>query len=131
MRPSADPADPSRDLPPAPRTRAAAPLLAASLAGVLASACCIGPLVLLSVGLSGAWIGSLTMLEPYRPLIVGVALAAMLLAGRRIWRPAHRCDPGQACAAPAARRGYKIAFGLVALAVVIAVAFPYLAPLLY
>ncbi len=128
MQPSADPLP---DLPPAHRTRAAAPLLTASLAGLLASACCIGPLVLLSVGLSGAWIGSLTVLEPYRPLFVGVALAAMLLAGRRIWWPVHRCEPGQACAAPAARRGYKIAFVLVALAVVTAVVFPYLAPLFY
>ena len=39
------------------------------LAGAfLASACCIVPLVLVTLGISGAWIGNLTALEPYKPL---------------------------------------------------------------
>lgn len=35
-------------------------------AGVAASACCTIPLALVSLGIGGAWIGSLTALEPYR-----------------------------------------------------------------
>lgn len=116
---------------PAPGARAATPLLAASIAGVLASACCLGPLALLSIGFSGAWVGSLTRLEPYRPLFVALALGAMLLAWRRIWWLPERCAPGIACAAPAVRHGYKLAFGAVALIVLVAVAFPYLAPWFY
>ncbi|HHX4191795.1 mercuric transport protein, partial [Burkholderia contaminans] len=41
-------------------------LFAGGLAAILASACCLGPLVLVTLGFSGAWIGNLTVLEPYR-----------------------------------------------------------------
>lgn len=40
-------------------------MVAAALAAVGASACCAGPLILLSLGIGGAWIGNLTALEPY------------------------------------------------------------------
>ena len=39
-------------------------LAAGGLAAILASTCCLGPLVLITLGFSGAWIGSLTVLEP-------------------------------------------------------------------
>jgi hypothetical protein len=47
-------------------------LLAGGLAAILASTCCLGPLVLVALGLSGAWIGNLTLLEPYRPFFIAV-----------------------------------------------------------
>ena len=37
-----------------------------ALGAILASSCCIVPLLLLSLGISGAWIGNLTALEPYK-----------------------------------------------------------------
>ena len=40
-------------------------LVAGVLAGIGASVCCVGPLVLLALGIGGAWIGNLTALEPY------------------------------------------------------------------
>lgn len=40
-------------------------LFAGGLAAILASTCCLGPLVLVALGFSGAWIGNLTVLEPY------------------------------------------------------------------
>ena len=42
-------------------------LVAAILAAIGASVCCVGPLVLLALGIGGAWIGNLAALEPYRP----------------------------------------------------------------
>ena len=106
-------------------------LLAGGLAALLASACCLGPLVLISLGFSGAWIGNLTALEPYRPYFVGLALVAMYFAWRRIWRPVADCAPGEVCAVPQVRRAYKIAFIVVAKLVLIALLFPYFAPLFY
>ncbi|WP_156782045.1 mercuric transporter MerT family protein [Acidihalobacter aeolianus] len=52
----------------------------AILAGIGASACCFGPLILLAVGVSGAWIGNLTVLEPYRPIFIALVLLFLVLA---------------------------------------------------
>lgn len=106
-------------------------LLAGGLAAVLASSCCLGPLVLLALGVSGAWIGNLTALEPYRPLFIGSAIVALLFAARRIWQPVEACAPGEVCAIPRVRRGYRLMFAFVAALVLIALGFPHLAPLFY
>ena len=58
-------------------------LFTGGLAAILASACCLGPLVLVALGFSGAWIGNLTVLEPYRPIFIGAALVAMFFAWHR------------------------------------------------
>ena len=42
-------------------------------AGLAAAACCLGPFLLVSVGVTGAWIGNLSALEAYRPLFLLVA----------------------------------------------------------
>lgn len=54
-------------------------LFAGGLAAILASACCLGPLVLIALGFSGAWMSNLAALEPYRPIFLGAALIAMSL----------------------------------------------------
>lgn len=41
-------------------------LLTGAAAALGASLCCVVPLVLASLGISGAWLASLTALEPYR-----------------------------------------------------------------
>lgn len=115
-----------------PRRRAGGgTLLIGGLAAILASTCCLGPLVLLMLGFSGAWIGNLSALEPWRPLFIGVSLAALALAYRRLWRPATACAPGEVCAIPRVRRVYQLLFGLVLVLVAIALGFPYLAPRFY
>jgi len=106
-------------------------LLAGGLAALLASTCCLGPLVLVTLGISGAWIGNLAILEPYRPLFIGVALVAMFFAWRRIFRPAQDCKPGEVCAIPQVRTTYKTVFWLIAALVLVAVGFPYVLPLFY
>jgi len=106
-------------------------LVLGGLAAILASTCCLGPLILVAFGLSGAWIGNLTVLEPYRPLFIGAALVAMVFAYRRIFRPARACEPGEVCAVPKARTTYKVIFWVVAALVLVALAFPYILPLFY
>ena len=108
-----------------------APLVAGGLAAILASTCCLGPLVLIALGFSGTWIGNLTVLEPYRPLFIGAALVALFFAWRRIFRPAQVCTPGEVCAIPQVRTTYKLLFWLVAALVLVALGFPYILPLFY
>lgn len=95
------------------------------LSAVLASTCCLGPLLLVSLGFSGAWIGQLTALEAYRPGFIAVALVAMFFAYRRIFRPATDCKPGEICATPRVRKGYRILFVLVAVLILVALIYPY------
>jgi mercuric ion transport protein len=106
-------------------------LAAGGLAAILASACCLGPLVLVTIGVSGVWIANLSLLEPYRPIFIGVALVALFFAGRRIFRPVEACKPGEVCAIPQVRATYKLIFWIVAALVVVALSFPYVVPLFY
>ncbi|MGH9711850.1 MAG: mercuric ion transporter MerT [Candidatus Acidiferrales bacterium] len=106
-------------------------LVVGGVAAILASTCCLGPLVLVALGLSGAWIGNLTRLEPYRPFFIAAALVALFFAGRRIFGPAQACEPGQICAVPRTRRIYKTLFVIVSALIVIALVYPYVAKLFY
>lgn len=101
------------------------------LAAILASICCLGPLVLVAIGFSGAWIGNLTVFEPYRPIFIGAALVALFFAYRRIFRPAQACKTEEVCAVPQVKTVQKIIFLLVAALTGVALAFPYVLPLLY
>jgi mercuric ion transport protein len=62
---------------------------------------------------------------------IGAALLVLFFAFRRIFRPAAECKPGEVCARPQAQRAYKLIFGIVAALVLVAVAFPYVAPRFY
>ena len=106
-------------------------LFAGGLAAIFASVCCLGPRFLLTLGFSGAWISNLTLFQPYQPIFIGTALVALYCAGRRIYRTAVECAPGEVCAVPQVRTAYNAAFWLVAVLIVAALVFPYLAPWFY
>ena len=106
-------------------------LATSGVAAILASTCCLGPLVLVALGFSGAWIGNLTVLEPYRPIFIGVGLGALFFAWRRIFRPVRACRPDEVCAVPQARTTYKMLFWIVVALVLVALAFPFVVPFFY
>ncbi|GIX31816.1 MAG: mercuric transporter [Porticoccaceae bacterium] len=113
---------------PKPETGA---LAAGGLAAILASSCCLGPLALVTLGLSGAWIGRLTALEPFRPLFLTASLAALGFAWHRLYRRGAPCRPDELCARPRVRAAYGAVFWLVAALVLVAFGFPYALPLFY
>lgn len=108
-------------------------LLAAGgiLAAIGASSCCVLPLVFFGLGVSGAWTGNLTALAPYQPYLVAAALAFLGFGFHRVYRrkPAA-CAPGDACARPVPNRAVMIALWSAAVLVVLAIVFPYVAPLI-
>ena len=106
-------------------------LMTGGLAALLASTCCLGPLVLITLGVSGAWISNLTALEPYRPAFILAAVIALFYAWRRIRRPAAHCEPGQVCAVPRVNRSYRMLFWVVTALVAVALGFPLIAPWFY
>ncbi len=97
----------------------------------VASVCCLGPLVLALLGLSGGAL--LLKFEPYRPYLLGATAlflgAAFYLTYRR--PPVEECAPGSACAQPSSRNGQKIALWIVTVIVVLAAAFPYFSGALF
>lgn len=89
-------------------------LAAVVLAAIGASLCCVGPLVLLSLGVGGAWIGNLTALEPYRPIFIGVTLLFLGLAYRQLYLAPQVCAPGAECTNPQAIKRQRLVFWVVA-----------------
>jgi len=104
-------------------------LLAGVIAAITASACCLGPLVLLMLGISGSWISNLTALEPYRPIFIGVTLLFLGLAFRKLYLVPQSCAVDTPCARPANMRKQRIVFWLVTAVVAMMIAFPWYAPL--
>jgi len=99
------------------------------LAAIWASICCGIPLLLVTVGISGAWISTLTSFAPLRPVFVGLAL---VLFGFAVWRAyfsPKACAAGAACAEPRAQRKQRIMFGSLSFLFVAIFTFPWYAPL--
>ena len=112
--------------PPRKRTNGAA---LSSVGGILAAlgaaSCCVIPFALFLVGVSGAWIGNLTALEPYQPIFAAVSLGFIGYGTWRIYRkPKVDCADGY-CATPRSDRIAKIGLWTAAILVVVAVGFPY------
>ncbi len=102
------------------------------LGAVLASSCCIAPLALVMLGVSGAWIGTLTALEPYKPAFAAVAVLFIGLGFRHVYfasRPS--CEPGSLCAPPRSSALAKTALWTAAILVLLALTIGWWAPLFY
>ncbi|MBA2490357.1 MAG: mercury transporter MerT [Gammaproteobacteria bacterium] len=108
------------------------PLAAGILAAIGASVCCVGPLVLLALGIGGSWIANLTALAPYRPIFIALTLLFLGLAFRRLYlSPQATCRPGTACANPTTVRRQRIVFWLVTSLMLGLLAVPWFAPSFY
>jgi mercuric ion transport protein len=108
-------------------------LAAAGLIGaILASSCCVLPLLFVTLGISGAWIGNLTALEPYKPYVAGVALVFIGLGFRQVYaKPAPACVDGSWCARPRSAGIAKTALWLATVVVLLALTINWWAPLFY
>jgi len=79
------------------------------IAAIAASVCCVGPLLLLGLGIGGAWVGNLTALEPFRPYLMTLTLLVLAYAFYKIYKPkAEVCVPGSYCANPKSDKINKI-----------------------
>ena len=103
-------------------------LLASIVAGIAASTCCIGPLVLLTLGVSGSWIGSLSAMEPFRPYLMGLTLLLLGLAFRKLYLVPQSCAVDAPCATSANLRRQRVIFWVVTVTVLAIMAFPWYGP---
>lgn len=61
-------------------------------AAIAASACCTVPFVLVSLGIGGAWVSTLTALEPFRPYFIALAVGFLGFAGYRLYQQSRLPD---------------------------------------
>ncbi|GHE03962.1 mercury transporter MerT [Defluviimonas sp. 20V17] len=99
---------------------------------LLASACCIVPLVLVTLGISGAWISNLTALEPYKPLTSGIAIFFIAAGFWHVYfRARPDCADGSYCAKPQSSLITKTALWAATLLVLLSITVNWWAPLFY
>lgn len=100
----------------------------AVIAAIGASACCIGPLVLLSLGIGGAWMSTLTSMETVRPLFLIATLVFIGLAFRKLYLVPEACETGEACTTTPVKRNQRIIFWVGSVFLIGLLAFPWYAP---
>ena len=99
----------------------------ALLAAILASSCCLLPLIFVFLGVGGVWLAQIQALEPYRPLFAVIALGIL---GWAIYREVLFARRQTECACEVTLKD-KVRRVLIGGAVVLtlgALAFPYLLP---
>lgn len=107
-------------------------LAAGGVIGALAaSSCCIVPLVLFGLGVSGAWIANLTRLAPYQPYFIAATVGCLAGGYGLLYRSRKiTCADGQVCARPASNRIVTSGLILATILVIGALAFDALARLI-
>lgn len=102
--------------------------IGAVVSAVLASLCCIGPLVLTGLGVAGLGAAGLafTLFEPYRPYLIGLTGLFLGLGFYVMYRkPAETCQE-VVCAVPRSHRMQKAGLWIVTGLTGLMVAAPYL-----
>src|SRR5262249_21470458 len=100
------------------------------LRALAASSCCILPLALFMLGISGAWIGNLTALAPYHSIFLAATAGCLGVGYYLVYRQSHAVCADGSCAGPLPRRCVKAALWAATALVLAAVAFDHLAPVL-
>ena len=101
------------------------------LGALVASSCCLLPLVLFGLGVSGAWIANLTQLAPYQPFLIAATIACLGYGYWLVYRSSKAaCADGQACARPLSNWLVQLGLIVATVLVIAAIGFDFLAPLL-
>src|SRR5882757_6321349 len=100
------------------------------LGALAASSCCILPLTLFGLGVTGAWIGNFTRLASYQPWFIAATIAFLGYGYWLVYRSSQlACAEGEACARPLPNRLVKVGLILATILVVAALGLDFIAPL--
>ncbi len=106
-------------------------LIGASLAAIVASMCCVVPLLLVGLGISGAWVINLKAFEPYRPLFILITLVLLGFAFYRVYHKPQNCSPDGFSANPRREKIMKKVLIVTTAFVLGLLAFPYVVPYVF
>jgi len=103
---------------------------AGGLMGALAAAsCCILPVALFTLGVSGAWIANFTQLAPYKPYIAAATLAFLGTGYWLVYRSYRiACANSGSCARPLSSRIVMTTLVVATVLVAAAIGFDFVAP---
>src|SRR5262245_10513216 len=112
--------------PPSTKSKNPMSLFAAGsvFAAIIASFCCILPIVFALTGFS--ILGASALFDAWRPYLLGLALGLLGLGFYFAYRPKkEQCAPGSACAMSVTNRSGRLVLWIATAAVVLFAAFPY------
>lgn len=99
----------------------------AIITAITASICCVVPFILISMGVTGVWIGSLRAFSPYRPVFILLTIGFLAVGFYSVYRKkAVACEPGSLCAVPQTKKAGKIMLWSATFFVVFLTILPYL-----
>ncbi len=102
----------------------------AMISSLLAAACCLGPLVLVLLGLGGGWIA--LAMKPYRPYFLVVTFLLLGASFYLVYRkPVAECGPGESCTMPKSRRAGEFLLWIVTVLAILLSTFPYYSVLIF
>lgn len=100
-------------------------LLGSIIAAIVASTCCVGPVIFALLGVSSA--GLLTKMEPYRPILSIFTLGLLGIAFYFSYRkkPSEECEEGSYCANPKSDKWNKRILWMATIFIIGFLTFPY------
>ncbi len=101
--------------------------IGAVLAAIGASVCCVGPLLLLSLGIGGAWMSTLTSMETVRPFFFIISLIFIGLGYRKLYLIPDSCEEGRACTVSEVKQRQRMIFWVGSVLILLLLAFPWYA----
>lgn len=101
-------------------------MIVALLTAIGASVCCVVPLVLVLLGVSGAWIAHLTALDPWRPWFIAVTLLCLGLAFWTLYGPSSLCRTEGTCVESKVLRRRRFWLWTASVLIALLLLFPYL-----
>lgn len=112
------------------KTKGSWGLLGAIIIPIVLVVCCVSHIALLVLGSSSILIGSFIPIEPYRSIIMALALAVLGFAFYKIRRKSKRsfCEKNDSCATTNPERRFKGIISLLAALFVTQLAFFFLTP---
>jgi mercuric ion transport protein len=114
------------DQPPSDRPKNATSLFAAGsvFAAIVASFCCILPIVFALTGFS--ILGASALFDSWRPYLLGLTFGLLGLGFYFAYRPRKgQCAPGATCAMPVTNRSGRLTLWIATVAVILFAGFPY------
>ena len=100
-------------------------LLGAIGSSFLASLCCLGPLLIVSLGAGGAWASYTTLFEPYRPYMMAFVGLLLCYSFYKLYIKPPPCGVGGACVSPKLLFIQRVLFWIIAATSIAFLTFPW------